>query len=1670
MIKFATVTASTTIGAGDEYNAGQSGLRSKGDADAGAGREEDREEDEAEEDNNDEGEFVSKEVREEMLISMYQHALSLHAQIGSGRRGEDGEERDFREEAKAEYKRLLAEESVQSAERTKDMEVLETYTELWVKFLCSKNLGRIYEEEQLFEEALKMYSEACCLDETDVVLWQSLGKTAIICNRIELARLAFEKGLECNPKSWLCLGKLCDVAYALGDYAGCIDVVRRCLRLDPCFAKGYVLLNEILKEDCWFKPHVEKCLQESLSKKEREMLDKLVEADDKQNELIKGPLEIRNKMTGRKNVVNLGKNLVKKEAKIDKCKWACVAKTLTEIYEKLKKEGSLNECVELVYEKPRSLMETTPMDIDKCMNTPLTVIVLDDNGNIVSEDKAIENGESTQNKKPDEKTKETSTKRRRKWEESQEGTRRSTRIKVSSQETGKAKQRETIESILKPLLPEKYRYLLTEKSDIFGKKDSPSKNNSLTESTKKTSNDDSRKNLDREKGEKEEEREVYEFLQTNVRNGGVLELVHKVLLLLTRKYDLVWTESEIIPLFWRLLEITVNHFPIFSFACTSENDARKKLDYMKAALSAAETKLNSTIQKGSEQGKTFEKEASECVEDFDRAFRSINITSKFDSALFGEELQSILCRMSWLKSKFYDYVHKVDDSLEQLKVCKQGLLRLTEKFGRSKINFPNCFPEEVLDMAAIEKKEKLHTFFLFLKNCSVHFESGNHEALVSNVAPLFNCIEANSDTQSRLEHMRNFNFEKKWQLYDLFHKSSFKLGMIENCISASEVIIEDICQRLTSFDETSIYWMEKISLVFGNVLDSILHKKEHNLLSEAYATQLMKLGIGYTKFCINKTDDRNVSKLDSFKSFFCRPPAIVSFALASLSPDADVDKMGECEDEDIDEDLEREYPDLYPVSEFLIYAHSELGRKHVCCWSKGVLLDVALFHFNNEVDVGESKDKLNVAVVECYFCLYGISLKPSRKANDHESMQVELTKERALNVSDYVLPHLQEKIAANQSIKFAKDTLERVLEFFPLPDKENPRLDDPVEKCLIESYEQLEKFLVGSLGGNYTLPQIVEDTKNASPENAKIVGLIETLYYHIAFALKEMEGSTSEFLQADAFFKYSIALNPLSQDKWFDFGAYHFTCLKKVLDGFFVPAEVPRNSFVCTINSFKLSITLKKDEEAYEEMGKLFYLMFSRYIELDYFREYSIVGMGSLAPIEPLQFLLSSRECFTKAHEIEPEEWEYYFMLGKISEKLQEDPGTFLDLYCKAYDNNPKELEVQYRIISSISKVLIFGYSNLNCLELALRHIGLEGPTEYEPSNRIVCCIVKGLQNIIAEKDGKWFHKAYYRLARFKYAKGSAIPELSKLDSPVTIMSTVISFSPQKFYKLFALKHDRPGSFPIYCKKYVLFCSKLYRERLDYESLEMLLSRVCKKSKNFLALSAIPIVSAQIMEDCIGAMGSHLDHIKKIYQMSDCAKPSKIPLPSEFSSSDFDELHTKINTFEGHLPMDFPSQYIREGHTSLKKCSMITLFLDCVDILHDYSSLVPNVPGAVCLLRSIFENCVEVVYGTIVDLSSKTVQIDDPVLVDYSSEQIDTSIEGFSKYLVQLSKNNEEQSEQASLSKVGVNTNEITSIGSSTRVESGDKPLPKSPLPDKLGTPSHQPAFVNRRIVVSDSE
>lgn len=178
---------------------------------------------------------ITKEALETKAELQYSQALQCLA-------------RDQLDEAEKQLSNLLEKEIITSLNTTLNQKDKSQSLLAHLKYCCLTNLGNILLKKSNYREALIHYQEALKMDNTDLNLWYRLGLTHSKLYQTDQAISAFLEGIKCNPNHWPTLDKLITLLYASNEYVCCLYHISISLNLDSGYLKGHFIKEIIFKK------------------------------------------------------------------------------------------------------------------------------------------------------------------------------------------------------------------------------------------------------------------------------------------------------------------------------------------------------------------------------------------------------------------------------------------------------------------------------------------------------------------------------------------------------------------------------------------------------------------------------------------------------------------------------------------------------------------------------------------------------------------------------------------------------------------------------------------------------------------------------------------------------------------------------------------------------------------------------------------------------------------------------------------------------------------------------------------------------------------------------------------------------------------------------------------------------------------------------------------------------------------------------------------------------------------------------------------------------------------------------------------------------------------------------------------------------------------------------
>ncbi|XP_047237196.1 calcineurin-binding protein cabin-1 isoform X3 [Girardinichthys multiradiatus] len=1253
----------------------------------------------------------TKEAQEAEAFALYHKALDLQKHD------------KFEESAKA-YHELLKTPLLKEAMPSEDQRVGLKHPGLMLKYSTFKNLASMAAIRDDLGKAMEFYLEAVMLDSTDVNMWYKIGQVAVRLVRIPLARHAFEEGLHCNQDHWPCLDNLITVLYALSDYTYCLYFIAKALEKDHCYSKGLVLKEKIFKE----QPCLKRDTMQMFTKCDMSIHFVEVEEEERRS-IIEEALEIRKRR----------QSLSHCEPKPDldliqpiHClSWKHLGESFLAMYKHqttcepprsslgrridLSSYCDPNFCQNLPQlSSPVSMGLTTVLSSPSsslppvAFNEPAVLIQPGSQPQITLGQTTIE---VTTSAPPGAASMEISLadkgkkapKRKRGVEDSGEtAKRRSARVRNT-----KCKKEEKIDfqELLFKYLPSRLKK--------FDPDDDESLGNIETQCNGKDDVQPYHESClpaDYVEPMESEQQDVHNFLLNNLTNGGILDLMMRYLKAIGLKFMEEWPRgltTVVLEVYqtWRKHSLGLPN-PLLR-DCSNQH-IREMLTMSLACMELQleqwlHNKGKIVIPRGNCGGPSSDTSDSEFPGQHFQGDLLILALGSSQRDLFENDWLDVMVRVYWLKARFLALQGDMELALESYDVCiglLQGKPKATD--GRHyTINLPNLCVDAAISAEEIDKRLKSLERCQSLEEIQRLFESADFESVVGLLQPTLNY----ENRGKSLEFVSSAP-ERPAQLM-LLQNSLLKLQDYWQCLESSELALNEALLQLNSAPGGSTPSKEEWVVTIRKLLDGIeiCFNKEPELLSKVpHFSSLARLANNLIQLI-----DLSMSTSDDPKEpyFFSVVPWIILYRIIKHEETAFDCMLRQHISLDDDEDAP-ETPMLPSSLMLLSTAHEYLGRRSLCCSSEGAFLKFFIrilekeFAASTNNDSHPYKEELEMALEQCFFCLYAYPSKKSkaRYLEDHSSPQVELQWTDALFMFQYFKPKSLPEFDSYKTSTVSAELANLLRRFASIaPPSETPTFTMDEVAAYIE--DMTEK-----------VPSLPAGSPPAPP-------IINEIYYLLAdYHFKNKEQS-----KAIKFYMHDICVCPNRFDSWAGMALARASRIQEKLNSNELKSDVPiwKHS-QAVLNCFKRALEIDGSNlSLWIEYGTISYALHS-------FASRQLKQWQNELPAEVVKQMEERRDsmletafqCFQGASRCEgdsdEEEWLIHYMLGKIAEKRRKPPVEYLQLYKKAaqylheeaaryprkihYHNPPdlamEALELHFRLSASILKLLQAAESNLD--------------------------------------------------------------------------------------------------------------------------------------------------------------------------------------------------------------------------------------------------------------------------------------------------------------------------------------------------------------------------------------
>lgn len=1245
----------------------------------------------------------TKEAQEAEAFALYHKALDLQKHD------------KFEESAKA-YHELLKTPLLKEAMPSDDQRVGLKHPGLMLKYSTFKNLASLAALRDDLETAMEFYLEAVMLDSTDVNMWYKIGQVAVRLVRIPLARHAFEEGLHCNPDHWPCLDNLITILYTLSDYSCCLYFISKALEKDHCYTKGLVLKEKIFEEQpclrrdtmqmfikCDMSIHYvdvdeeesQSILEEALELRKRRQA--LSYCEPKPDLVLIQPIRCfswkhvgesflamyRHQTTCEPPRPSLGRRIDLSEYRDPSClqNLPQPSSPVSTGQTTMPSNSPSSSLPPVSLPEPVALPQPSTQPLITTSHTTVEVTTTPTTAPPVGMDTSLTD-----------KTKKAPKRKRVMEENGETAKRRSARVRNT-----KCKKEEKID--FQELL---FKYLPSRLRKFDPEDDDESLSNLETQCDGK---DEARLlhgsclPVDSIEYMESEQQDVHNFLLNNMTNGGILDLMMRYLKAVGQKFMEEWPRglTAVVLEVYQTWRKHSSGLPNPLLRDCSNQHIREMLAMSLACMELqleqwSHSKGKTVSPRRSSTGPGSEAADTEFPGQHFQGDLFILALGSSQRDVFEDDWLDVMVRVYWLKARFLALQGDMELALESYDVCT-GLLQSKPKTPEGKyytINLPNLRIDAAISVEETDKRLKSLERCQSLEEIQRLFESGEFESVVRLLQPTLNY----GSRSKPLEFVSSAP-ERPAQLL-LLKNSLLKQKDYQQCLECSELALNEALQQLNSVPASAKEeWVSTITQLLDGI--ELCFTEDQKLLSNVpHFSSMARLANNLIQLI-----DLSMTISDDPKEpyFFSVLPWIILHRIIKHEEAAFNCMLRQHMSVGDDED-DSDTPMLPSSLMLLNTAHEYLGRRSWCCNSDGALLKFYVRVLEKELAASSNndshpyKEELEMALEQCFFCLYAYPSKKSkaRYLEDHSAPQVELLWSNTLFMFQYFKPKTLPEFDSYKTSTVSADLANLLRRFSGIaPPSDTPTL----------TMDEVAAYIEGPTAKAPCLP---EGGVPAPP-------IINEIYYLLAdYHFKNKEQS-----KAIKFYMHDICVCPNRFDSWAGMALARASRIQDKLNSNELKSDGPiwKHS-QAVLNCFKRALEIDRSNlSLWIEYGTISYALHS-------FASRQLKQWHSELPPEVVKqmeerrdsMLETASQCFQGASccegDSDEEEWLIHYMLGKIAEKRKHSPREYLQLYKKAahylheeaaryprkihYHNPPdlamEALELYFRLSATILKLL----------------------------------------------------------------------------------------------------------------------------------------------------------------------------------------------------------------------------------------------------------------------------------------------------------------------------------------------------------------------------------------------
>ncbi|CAL8249872.1 unnamed protein product, partial [Boreogadus saida] len=803
-----------------------------------------------------------------------------------------------------------------------------------------------------------------------------------------------------------------------------------------------------------------------------------------------------------------------------------------------------------------------------------------------------------------------------------------------------------------------------------------------------------------------EQEDVHAFLLSGTSNGGVLDLMLRYLKAVGQKYPEAWPRG-LAPVVLQVHQTWRRHsggLPNPLLRDCSNQHIREMLDMSLAGMELqleqwSHSKGKTVSPRWSGTGPNGEAEDAEFPGPYFQKDLFVLALGASQMDLFGEAWLDVMVRVHWLKARFLALQGDMEQGLESYDVCTSLLQgKATGPEGSHyTITLPNLRTDAVISVEEIEKRLKSLERCQSLEEIQRLFESGDYDSVVRLLQPTLQY-----GSRGKTLELVTSAPERPVQLL-LLKDSLLKSRDFQQCLLCAELSLSEALQQLAAADASPSAreeWLAVITQLLAAI--EVCFAEDAALLANVpRSSSMARLAnnlIQLIDLSMNVPEDPKEPFFSSVLPWILLHHLIKHEEAAFHCMLRKHVPLGGGE-EDVSD------TPMLPSSLMLLStAHEYLGRRSGCCTSDGALLKFFVGVLEKEL-VASSKDdshpykeELEMALEQCFFCLYGYPSKKSkaRYLEDHSSPQVELLWSNALFMFQYFKPKTLPEFDSYKTSTVSAELANLLRRFSGIaPPSDTPTL----------TMDEVAAYVEGT--ATKAPPCLPEGGAPAPP-------IVNEVFYLLAdYHFKNKEQS-----KAIKFYMHDICVCPDRFDSWAGMALARASRIQEKLNSNELKSDGPvwKHS-QAVLGCFRRALEIDVSNlSLWIEYGTISYALHS-------FASRQLKQWRTELPQEVVtqmedrrdSMLATAFQCFQGASrcdgDSDEEEWLIHYMLGKMAEKRKQPPKEYLQLYKKAahylheeaaryprkihYHNPPdlamEALELYFRMSATILKLLEAG-------------------------------------------------------------------------------------------------------------------------------------------------------------------------------------------------------------------------------------------------------------------------------------------------------------------------------------------------------------------------------------------